>query len=319
MKRGLAISAAVAGGLGVWTGVRFRNWSRREKARLRSGGTLQSTASGPIEYASRGEGPVVLIAHGALGGYDQGLAIANLMGIPGVRFLAVSRPGYLRTPLQSGRTYRDQAHLFAAFLDSMEISQAVVMGISAGGPAALEFAREHPGKCAGVILLSAISRRLREQDVRVPPALALASTPFWDFGGWLMQGLMHRKPGTAARWMLQPQESEMLRDPGMRAAFLSLADTFVPFSPRRAGLLNDGEQIGLYPDAAPAGIECPALILHGTADDVVPYEHATSAAAAIPGAELVPLPGGGHLAGVFQPGAVNSNIERFLSAVRGSV
>ncbi|MCL5743645.1 MAG: alpha/beta hydrolase, partial [Acidobacteria bacterium] len=56
---------------------------------------------------------------------------------------------YLRTPLQSGRTYRDQAHLFAAFLDSMEISQAVVMGISAGGPAALEFAREHPGKCAG--------------------------------------------------------------------------------------------------------------------------------------------------------------------------
>jgi len=145
--------------------------------------------------------------------------------------------------------------------------------------------------------------------------MMLATSPFWDFGGWVLQGLMHRNPRAGARMMLQPQESEMLREPRKRAAFLSLADTFVPFTPRREGLLNDGLQLDAYPDAAPQGIRCPALIIHGTADDIVPYEHATSAAAAIPGAELVPLAGGGHLAGIFQSEVVHAHLEKFFSAV----
>lgn len=318
MKRGLAITVAAAGGLGLWAGVRFRGWRRREDLRLR-GGALQATACGPIEYASRGDGPVVLVSHGALGGWDQGLAIARLIGIPEIRFLPISRPGYLGTPLHSGRTFQEQGHALAAFLDSMGVPNAVVLGISAGGPAALEFAREYPGKCAGLILLSAVTRRLRRRDGNVPAAMLLATSPFLDFGGWLLQGLMHRNPRAAARQMLRPCELQMLREPGKRAAFLSLADTFVPFSPRRVGLLNDGVQIDAYPDAPPRDIRCPTLILHGTADDIVPYEHATSAAAAISGAELVPLPEGGHMAGVFQTGEVHSRIGRFLSHAHRSV
>jgi len=36
------------------------------------------TSVGEIEYADRGDGPVLLSAHGSPGGYDQGLAMAEI-------------------------------------------------------------------------------------------------------------------------------------------------------------------------------------------------------------------------------------------------
>ncbi len=46
-------------------------------ARKRSGSQVIETKCGPIEYATMGEGPPVLVVHGAGGGYDQGLWIAR--------------------------------------------------------------------------------------------------------------------------------------------------------------------------------------------------------------------------------------------------
>lgn len=43
-----------------------------------------------------------------------------------------------------------------------------------------------------------------------------------------------------------------------------------------------------------ASVRVPMLVVHGTADDVVPVEHAPRIAAAAPGAQLEILEGGGH-------------------------
>jgi pimeloyl-ACP methyl ester carboxylesterase/2-polyprenyl-3-methyl-5-hydroxy-6-metoxy-1,4-benzoquinol methylase len=43
-----------------------------------------------------------------------------------------------------------------------------------------------------------------------------------------------------------------------------------------------------------AGIAVPTLVVHGTADPMLPYPHAEATAAAFAGAELLPLPGVGH-------------------------
>ena len=66
------------------------------------------TARGPVEYARRGEAPYVVIFHGTPGGHH-----ASFLGEPlemaGVGTITPSRPGYLRTPLETGRTFEEQA------------------------------------------------------------------------------------------------------------------------------------------------------------------------------------------------------------------
>src|SRR5687768_810205 len=55
------------------------------KRRVASGSTLMQTACGPIEYAERGQGSAVLLVHGAGGGFDQGLGIAEDLARAGFR------------------------------------------------------------------------------------------------------------------------------------------------------------------------------------------------------------------------------------------
>ena len=63
-----------------------------------------STAHGPIEVSSTGAGYPVIALHGCPGGYDQGLLVGDRLSGAGFHVIAPSRPGYLRTPLESGRT-----------------------------------------------------------------------------------------------------------------------------------------------------------------------------------------------------------------------
>jgi pimeloyl-ACP methyl ester carboxylesterase len=88
-----------------------------------------------VEYQVEGAGEVLLLFHGSPGGYDQGVAMARFLGLDGFAFLTLSRPGYRRTPLSSGKTPQAQADLLAAALDALNIAQVVVMAHSGGGPA----------------------------------------------------------------------------------------------------------------------------------------------------------------------------------------
>ncbi len=73
--------------------VTYRQWHAATSRQLRSDGKIIETARGPIEYQSIGKGSVVLILHGTLGGYDQGLITAHMLNSPSMRFLTISRPG----------------------------------------------------------------------------------------------------------------------------------------------------------------------------------------------------------------------------------
>ncbi len=49
-----------------------------------------------------------------------------------------------------------------------------------------------------------------------------------------------------------------------------------------------------YAAPAPSQIEAPLTVIHGTADPLFPPAHGEALAAAVPGADLVLLEGGGH-------------------------
>ena len=118
------------------------------------------TARGPVQVQdSGGAEPAVLVVHGMPGDYRQGQTIDEDLRDQ-ARVLRVSRPGYGATPLSSGRTAQASADLYAALLDELDIPDAIVLGISGGGPSSYAFAQRHPDGCRGLVLCCALQAGL---------------------------------------------------------------------------------------------------------------------------------------------------------------
>ena len=151
---------------GIMTRQSYHRWQQQQRKRLATESHLLETTNGMVEYQVEGAGPLLLLFHGSPGGYDQGIEISCFLGLGGFAFLMLSRPGYRRTPLGSGKTPGAQAGLFAATLDALSIAQVVVMAHSGGGPTALQFALRYPQRCQGLLLLSANARPYQRQSHR---------------------------------------------------------------------------------------------------------------------------------------------------------
>ena len=103
------------------------------------GSQVVETDCGPIEYAVVGEGYPVLVVHGDMGGFDQGLMQTHLIDA-GFRAISVSRFGYLRTPMPAEVSVTRQADAHACLLDALGIQQAAVFAFSAGATLSIRFA-----------------------------------------------------------------------------------------------------------------------------------------------------------------------------------
>jgi pimeloyl-ACP methyl ester carboxylesterase len=257
------------------------------------------TARGPIQVAETGSGPAVLVVHGMPGDWRQARPLADdLAGH--ARVLLVTRPGYGRTPLRSGRTPDQQAHLYAALLDELGIERAVVLGISGGGPSAYALAALHPSRCAGLVLACPVRSGVMTATA---PMRRLAAVP----GGWSALATLVRSADAVRRARGRPRpldpavlteaERGLLEETDVREAAEVFESERVQ-TLRGRGFRNDVRRLGSAPPPWPRG-ELPVLVMHGDLDDVVPLENAEDYAAAIPGARLVVLPGLGHAVPVF--------------------
>lgn len=285
----ITLGAAI-GGAAMALYHRYRRDRRRALARLRFGSRVVATAQGPVEYDVAGDGPTILIAHGLAGGYDQGLYLARLFTGSGLRFIAPSRPGYLQTPLSSGYTPREQAELYVALLDALRIQRAAIIGVSTGGPVALQFALRFPDRCCGIVLVSAFSR----QHSFSPLQLALAERLVrYDVIGWLLAG-----PGEAACLALcgvRGRARAALRDDWDRMSVLrGILRGVATTSARRAGILNDLWRIASLPTYPLERCKPPALAIHSPTDPFAPYAHARFVSERAPDARLLSIPQGGH-------------------------
>jgi pimeloyl-ACP methyl ester carboxylesterase len=310
----LAISAALAAR--VWTS--FANWKKTTLLRLRDGSRLIETSRGPIECAVVGEGPAVLISHGALGGYDQGLAAiaSGFFGERPYRFIAVSRPGYLRTPADVGTTPEEQADALVALLDVLGIDKTIVAGISAGGPPSLQFALRHADRCAALLLVSAVTERIPVPK-RGDAGAFLRAIMEADFLAWLTLGLARSFPKLFFGAILSPEELSRIHEPRVLANLLRIMDSTAPISVRRLGLMIDGGYLTTLPTYPLASIRAPTLALHGTSDTIIPFASSERTTAAIPGARLLPIEKGSHFACLLGLGELSAEVHRFLDkAVR---
>ena len=62
-------------------------------------------------------------------------------------------------------------------------------------------------------------------------------------------------------------------------------------------------------------IKVPVLWMHGEEDNLMPLEGARASAEKVPGVKFVSIPGGGHVAPMENPDAVNAAITDFLKSL----
>jgi pimeloyl-ACP methyl ester carboxylesterase len=310
--------------------VGFRRWKRNLLADLRSRSQIAQTSRGPVEYALDGAGSVVLYFHGTVGGYDQGLMCGRFLAVgegePEFTMLAPSRPGYLGTPLATGRTPEEQADALAALLDQLGIDQAAVIGASGGAAFALQFVLRHPHRASALVLFSAITQRMPPRR-RGPLGKAFLSArlgpPLQDLLAAVMHFLARFRTSRLMRRVFRGMTARSISNAEIRKRVAAIAahpeqvrffqgmiHCMIPLSARMAGILNDEEQLARLSDFPFEQIAAPTLALHGRDDSLGGSNQAEAVADRIPGAELH-LVEGGHFIWI------GDHAERMRSVLRG--
>lgn len=304
--------AAALAGIGfIYTYPRYQREKEAAVARLRAGSQIFQSPTGPLEYQIVGQGTPVLSIHGGGGGYDQGMLSAQSLDTARYQIIAISRPGYKRTPLNTGRRPEDQADAACALLDHLGIERALVVGISAGGLSSLQFAVRHPKRCAGLVLLSAVTPSILTHlpgphMVPILKALLLSDYAYWLILRFGVQGLIT---------VLGRNEPERLQNPATQKMINDLFEGMFPVSLWREGTLNDIEQVyAMNPNLA-AQVTVPTLLVHGTHDTAAIYSAAQAAAKMIPNARLMTIENGSHLVAATHMAEIRAAIDMFVGEV----
>ena len=301
--------------------VTFQLWKFNYFSDLEAGSEVIQTARGAVEYASKGEGPVLLVLHGTPGSYDQGMFLARELVPQGFRIVAVSRPGYLRTPAATGLTLSDQADAYAALLDALNLGRVAVVGGSGGGPAAIEMAIRHPERLwAGVHLFGLAGGLPAGDDEPAPPPPLLQRILHRLFGEGFMEWLLLNLNRLFPEDLLFSAGMGMINDDARARLFgdeekLDRFDAMLwtGYTPRREpGRQNDIPQFGSLDQSRANEIRIPMLFIHGDDDNNAPYRAARELAARIPGAEFHTVPGADHWMAITRPEDVYPPLIDFL-------
>ena len=299
----------------------YQRWRRTELGRLQNHSQLVTTQQGAIEYDEVGEGAAVIILHGSPGGYDQGITLARLVNASGFRCLGISRPGYLRTPLTTGKTPAEQADAYVALLDALGIKQAAVIGLSGGGPSALQFALRHPDRCWALVMLAAVSQRWNtiEEAERAAPLMHLLNKLIQtDFTSNIMALVAQRWPELLVPFAIDnPEHQPLVSGQGPKLELMAdMVNSCHLFNDRYDGFENDMQQFDRLPLYPLADIRTPTLILHGTADQNVPFSHAEFVAQTVPQATLKAFEDAIHGVFVTHQEEVTAELTAFLTTHR---
>jgi pimeloyl-ACP methyl ester carboxylesterase len=274
----------------------YRRDIERERARVASGSSVVQTPCGPVEYATAGEGRPLLIVHGAGGGFDQGMLFAKPFAERGFRVIAMSRFGYLRTPLQADASPAAQADAHACLLDALKIPRAAILGASAGAPSTMQFALRHPDRCDAMVLLVPLAWAPRPgngpaEPVRLPFFFETALRS--DFLFWAAIKTM-RTPMVATVFATPSRVLETASG-DEQARVRELMEYVLPVSERREGLLNDGKIAFSLQRYDLEKIAVPTLAISVADDAFGTFASARYTAEHIPGARFVGYPSGGHV------------------------
>lgn len=252
----------------------------------------------------------ILLLHGAFGGAEDWAAtVLDRVGERGYA-LAFDRPGHgysAGEPLARG-TPEEQARRIWLAVDSLGLEPPIVVGFSYGAAVALALAVERPGEVAGLLLVAPASH----------PWPGSVDIGYRIAGAPVLGPLLSRTWLAPLAHLVAPISSGRSFAPGdepesFRASPLGLALS----PPRLRSNTEDMRHLrGALAAQAPGygGLDLPVVVLQGRGDVIVsPRIHAEALAAAVPGAELVWVDGGGHQLPYSHPDEVLAALDRLLA------
>ncbi len=311
---GVAVVLAAVGGT-LWVSRAADRAARLAEETWPPVGAFVETAQGQVHYLQRGDGPDVVLLHGASGNLrDYSFDLMDKLVQRGFRVTAFDRPGLGYTDraapgLNKAFTGRaespaEQARMLAEAAETLGIRRPVVVGHSFGGSVAMAWALDHDA-AAVVSLAGAV--------MPWPGELGLYHRVFGSvLGSALLAPLAvalvdPMKTGSTVAGIFAPQAMPdgyldhvgpglTLRTPVMRANVRQI-NTLKPHVTAMARR---------YPS-----LEIPVEFLHGSEDTTVPLvTHSEPASRLLPNAALTVLEGVGHMPQHARPGAALEAIER---------
>jgi pimeloyl-ACP methyl ester carboxylesterase len=303
VRTGILLLIIIAVPIGSVTVSAYSRDMSAARQRIENGGSVViETGYGPIEHASVGQGPPVLAIHGSGGGYDQGLLLAEMALGDGFRVIAPSRFGYLGTPAREDDTPAAQADAHASLLDALGIDRVAVVGLSAGGPSALQFALRHPHRTAALVMISAVSPLPSLPQSQ--PDIVFKAIFGTDFGYWAMTTLGREQ--LVSMLGVTPDVQATLSPEG-DALIEKALQVMHPASLRRTGIYAD-----MAMDQYLASVDFPMQEISAPT-----HAYGQYTADQIPGARLVTLATGGHMS-AGQQDYLTAEVTSFLNDYAGS-
>ena len=188
-----------------------------------------------------------------------------------------------------------------------------VMAVSGGGPSAIEFALRRRARCWALVLVSTCSSR-----ISTPIPLSFHVTKRLMRRRWfgeVVRRKAERDPERAAgRSIVDPEvRARTLRDPTASALLAELVSSTLDRPALRLSGTENDIAVTRSTEYALERVGVPVLVVHGTADRMVPFDlHGKRLAERIPGAELLAIPGGEHVSIFTHRDEVRARVTRFL-------
>ena len=256
-----------------------------------------------------GDGDPVVLIHGwplnADSWDDQALALADA----GHRVIAYDRRGFGRSEQPwDGYDYDTLADDLAAVIEATEADNAALVGFSMGGGEVARFLTRHPGQARAAVLISSVVPYLLKDETNPDGA------PEAQLDG-MKTAIREDKPKFFRDMMAQFYGIGLVSKP--------VSDAVVDWTFGLAmqaglkGILDCVDAFGktdFRPDLA--SFTVPTLIIHGTADKIVPIDvSARAAARAIPGAKLIEYDGAPHGTLATHKDRVTADLLSFLGGL----
>jgi pimeloyl-ACP methyl ester carboxylesterase len=243
-----------------------------------------------VHVVERGDGPAVLLVHGT-GGTTldwEGYVLDTLAQRHHVVALDLYGMGFSERAEEFDYGFRLWADQLAGTLDTLGIARASMIGQSLGGAVAAVFAGTYPARVERLVSV--------DSGPWLPPSMLLMLTPGT---GELILGRSDYWPERPDQ---PPQYGERLREvyriKGTRTHLLKAI----------RGQFLDG---WLYFHAL-SRVACPTLLVHGSADAIIPLGAATALERRLKNSRMVVLAGAGHFSMQDRPQQFVQEVSRFL-------
>jgi pimeloyl-ACP methyl ester carboxylesterase len=251
---------------------------------------------GVAEYGAR-DGVPVIWCHGGPGSRLEPAYVDSAAAAAGLRIVGIDRPGYGRSTPLPGRTIGGWANDALAVADALGIGSFATLGVSTGGAHALAVAAGSP-RVTGVVACCAVTD-MRWAEGR---AMMTAQQQIWSapdreaaIGIYVAQ---LGKDGTAIRadselMPLAASDAQLFADPAWARNWELWVSEW--FAQGVVGYVDDRLADGVGWVSFDVGrIACPAVVLHGTHDTMVPVAQAFHTRDLVPHAALELRDGLGH-------------------------